>query len=551
MNRQERQTTEILRKLYLKLFLRGRRPGIGGRKMPTSVARKLAGTLVLYALVGIQSAFHAIGGVFPLSLQLHNITMLFTVLFVSGMSGSILFDEKEGDILLHRPLKPEQLLRAKIRTMIEIAMWLAAALNLGGLVSGTLINWRFLPAHLLSTGMSVLFCTSAVVLAYQICLRFFDREKIDNIMTTSQVLVAALAFLVIVMVPRLMKAGGSIQLEGLHTGFYLLPSAWFAGMDVFLTGSKNLEAFVLAVLATGATVALPWIAVVRLSDNYQKGLRKLEEHTPSRARKTSYRQRRGTRLPHIPVLSWFLRKPEVAVGFRLTTAYMLRDRQTKLSLYPGVAPFLIMPLLMLIPHAMEGSANDDSFVPLFGIAITSGYIGFLPLSALNILQFSKDSEAYDFFRLTPMRGPGPLVHGARLAVMTVLVVPSVLVIGAVTYFLARSSPDFLLLLLPGILTTPVYAHLTGSLGKSIPLSLPVEDARAATRGLWIAAAMIPSFIVSSLGLVAWKADVFGYFLAGEALLALALCLIMRLAINRLDWPRQETQAIIIGTPDDW
>jgi len=304
MTRQERQITEVLRKLYLKIFLRGGRPGGAGKKpkTPASVGRKLSGALVLYALIGLGSVQYAFRGVFPLSFQLHNITMIFTVLFVSGMSGSILYRHVAG-----------------------------------------------------------------------------RRDQ------------------------------------------------------------------------------------------------------PRRPRRRHLRQ---------------------------------------LALSPRPSPL----------HR---------------------HVGSLPLTALNIIQFSKDSDACDFLRLTPMRGPGPLVHGARLAVMTVLVAPSILLIAAISYVLVKSFPHFLLLLLPGILTTPVYAHLAGALGKSIPLSLPVEDSRSATRGLWIVAAMIPSFIVSGLGLLAWKTGVFGYFLAGEALLAGVFCLVMKRSIDRLKWPRQEASEIVIGTPEDW
>jgi len=538
MNRQDIQTGHILRKLYLTLFLRGGMAAGTLRKRkqtPTSVGRKMGISLVIYALSGLVFLGLASRAVFPFSLNLHNMTMLFVILFVSGSAGHVLFDEKENEILLHRPVAPEQILRAKIHVMVEISLWIALAFNLGGLVLGSLSNWRHLPAHLFSTGMLVLFCTSAVVLAYQICLRLFGREKLESVMATGQVLLIVLAYVSIYMLPRLAdseKYGAVLGIDTLPAGLFWLPSAWFAGLDSLLTGSQSPNALFLAALATSATLGVSWLAVVRLSAIYRQGMQKLAEHSPPTARESTSRRRWIELVSRMPVFSRLLRKPEVAAGFRLSLAYMLRDRHTKLTLYPGLTPLVILPLIMLVPRSLDGANSASPFL----LAFASSYLALLPLYAANIFQFSKDSEAFVFFHLSPMRGPGPLVHGARLAIMILLGVPSVLLLVILGYLVTK-SPAHLVMLLPGILSMPVYAHLAGVLGKGVPLSRPPEDAQSGNRGLWMIGATIPTLIVSGLGLLAWKTQVFGFFLAAEVLLVALLCLLMKRKIDKSTWPR--------------
>jgi hypothetical protein len=51
--------------------------------------------------------------------------------------------------------------------------------------------------------LEALFCTSCVVLVYQLCLRWFGRERLEGVMTAAQVLVSVGAVLCGQILPRL------------------------------------------------------------------------------------------------------------------------------------------------------------------------------------------------------------------------------------------------------------------------------------------------------------------------------------------------------------
>ena len=202
-----------LRRLFLTLFLRGRSArGLRKENTPNSVGSKLALTLVFYALFGLFALFFKGQPVFALSVYLHGMTFVFLGLFIAASAGEVLFNKEEADILLHRPVTPRALLRAKIGVLVQVSLWLAGAFNLGGFIVGVGARdggWSFPVVHAISTSLEALFCTGCVVLSYQVCLRWFGRERLEGLMTATQVLVAVGAVLAGQLVPRMfMGVGG-------------------------------------------------------------------------------------------------------------------------------------------------------------------------------------------------------------------------------------------------------------------------------------------------------------------------------------------------------
>ena len=91
---------KTLRQLYLTLFLRGHSSrGLQKEKAPKSVGRKLAGTLLLYALLGMLALFFLGQPVFMLSTYLHGMTFMFLGMFIASSAGEILFNKEEADTI--------------------------------------------------------------------------------------------------------------------------------------------------------------------------------------------------------------------------------------------------------------------------------------------------------------------------------------------------------------------------------------------------------------------------------------------------------------------
>jgi len=530
---EKRLAGKALRRLFLTLFLRGRTSrGLRRQTAPKSIGSKLALALVFYGIFGgfTAMALHS-QSLFTLSFYLHSMTLAFLGMFVASSSGEVLFNKEEGDILLHRPVSPRALLWAKVGVLVQVSLWLAGAFNLVGFFAGAMTgdgSWLFPPIHAISTALEALFCAGVVVMGYQLCLRWFGREKLDGIMTTVQVLFAVAFVLGTQVAPQMMgRYHGRMELRAGAWWINFLPPAWFGGFDDALAGSGGGGSWVLAALAVAATSAVLWLAFAKLARYYEAGLQTLGD-TPSVKPSQKTRRRRFGALVNAPPLRWWLRNPVSRASFLLTAAYLMRDRDVKLRIYPGVAPMLAMPVIFVLRDPTRSGGG-------FGTAFGAIYLGLIPLMALNLLQYSQQWQASDLFRAAPISGPAQLCHGARRAVLCFLTLPLLLLFALVAWWITGEDRSQLLLFLPGLIALPVYALVPSLGGRGVPLSLPIEEAKGAKRGLTMVAVMLVSMPMAGIALWAKRGGWLQWFLAGEVILAAGIYAALRAHLARVRW----------------
>jgi hypothetical protein len=519
-----RLQNRALRRLFLTLFLRGRSSrGLRKDRAPRSIGQKLGWTLLLYALFGLVALALLHSPVLELSVVLHSMTFLFLGMLVAASSGELLFNKEEADILMHRPVPPARLLWSKVRVLVEVSLWFAGALNLVCFVSGFFRprGWLFVPVHAVSVTVEALFTTGCVVLVYQLCLRWFGRERFESLVTTTQVLVSTAAVLAGQLAsPLLRRFHGHIDLSTRSRWLGLLPPVWFASFDDALAGEGSATSWILAGVGLAVTAALLVVVFGKLAKDYQGGLQALNE--------TSAAPRERRRWLHAivqaPPLRWWLRDPVTRAGFLLSCVYLLRDRDMKLRIYPALAPVIVLPAVYMFGMRMGA----------LGVVCAGAFITLLPLTALTILQYSQHWQASDAFRWAPLAGPAALSAGARRAVLVMIAAPALVAIAALCVLLGKASS--LPLLLPGVLAIPVYTLIPSLGGKGVPLVLPNEDAKAVRRGPLMVIPMLISMAVCGLGYAAWKSDWFGWFLLGESLVAIGVWVPMRALVQRARWP---------------
>lgn len=530
--------SETLRTLFMTLFLRGRSSrGLQKDQAPKSVAQKLRLTLLFYAAFGLLALPLVGQSVLLISVYLHAMTFVFLGMFIASSAGEVLFNREEADILLHRPIAPRMLLRAKIRVIVEVSLWLAIAFNLVGFFVGLGAsdgNWRFPFAHLLSTLMMTMFCTGTVVLVYQLCLRWFGREWLDNMMTTAQVIVSIGAVVAGQVVPQLLFRMDGLEIS-LNDSWWpmLLPPAWFAAVDDVLSSSPGWRSIFGAALAVASTGLVLWLSYAKLSDSYQEGLQMLGEArsaSPKRGRTRRFLER----VVDAPPLKWLLRDSIVRSSFLLTIAYLVRDRDVKLRVYPGLAPFLIFPVIMLAQSLRREGSMGSGFM----LAMVCGYAAVVPMTALDMLKFSQNWQAADVFRLVPLAGPARILRGARFAVLCLVAAPLIGVLAVCTAFSPGDASRWLMLI-PSLMLLPVFAILPHALGKAVPFSLPCDETSASTRGFVMIGAMMASMGIAGLSAWSLQGGWFLYFLLAETVAVVGIYSLLAHRVNKAPWQSLE------------
>ncbi len=524
--------SRALRRLFLMLFLRGRSARqLRVAKMPKSIAALLRTSLVVYAFIGVTSLGFGGATIFTLAVYLHAMTFILVGLFVAAAAGEVLFNAEEADILLHRPVNAGALLRAKIFVLLQVSILMAVAFNVLGIgvgVWGQHGSWRFLPAHLLSLTIMALFCAGAIVLTYQLCLRWFGRERLDGLMTTMQVAVSIFLVLGSQLLPQVMaRTGNSLGTLVLPWWVRLLPPAWFAGFDDVLTGGGRAESWLLAVIGVVATALILWLAFAKLAGDYERGLQQVGERS---ARAPRARRRWLDRAVAVPPLSWWLREPASRASFLLTAAYLGRDRDMKLRVYPAVSPMLVWPVLFLLPSRHGGAAA-------FPVAFAGVYMGLIPLMVLKLVRYSQNWQAADVFHMVPLAGPGELCHGARRAVLLLITAPMLLLFALLVVALRHDLAN-VALLLPGLIAIPIYAIVPCLGGRSVPCSAPPNSMESSRRGMTMMLVMLLSAVWGGIAIAGWKFGFFGWLVFAQAIVVAVVYAMMRASVARAAWPAE-------------
>ena len=528
-----------LRRLFLTLFLRGRSSrGLQKGGAPTSIGRRLALTLLFYGLFGLVALAFLRQSIFVLSIYLHAMTFLFTGTFIAASMGEILFNKEEGDILLHRPITPQQLLEAKVGVLVRVSLWLAFAFNLVGLIVGGMAldgGWLYPLVHAASLSLEALFCTALAVMVYELCLRWFGRERLDGLMTTAQVLVGIGIVVGSQLLPQMLRIGASgISFQFDAWWIALIPPAWFAGLDDAIVGSHALRSWWLALGALGGTAVACHFAFRVLARDFGAGLQKMGEIVSTRPARSGRRRLFPVLVESAP-LKWWLREPVAKASFLLTAAYLVRDRDVKLRVYPSLAPILIMPILMLFQNSSRRRDLDDQG---FGLAFAGAFMAIIPTMGIGLLRFSQQWQAADIFRAAPMAGPAPLCHGVRKAAIVLLGIPLAAGVTLVSWLMVHDA-NVLTLLLPGLIALPVFSLIPCLGGHAVPLSIPSEEAKSASRGLSLMGMMFGSMILSGLAMAAKHFGFFWWMILAESVVAVVSYVGLRAMVETARWPSME------------
>jgi len=507
----DREQLRALLKCYWRLSTRGRvarSMGRGGKP------RSLIVVLVMYMLVGLMTGIIVLStqiDLFTYTILVHSMTFFVVGMAVTSESGDILFNPNESDVLMHRPIDPRTLLLAKSINLVVFTLILATALNLFptffGLAAMGARAW-FPVVHLISMVVLCVFCAAAVVCTYGIVIKFLDREKFDNFAAWSQVAMSVLFIGGYQIVPRLLQRFEGLTLKPYARYLFPLPPAWFAGLDSWIAGNQGASGALLGLLGLVTTLTLAYVAIGKLSPSYSEGLTKINESRSSAPTRVRGRKRIAIRNP---ILRWWLRDPIELWSFRLAAAYMRRDRDIKLRLYPSLTIFLIFPLMSLLDRNRSGFSV---FVPL----MTVWMLGIMPLQALQTLQMSQHYLAADIFAIAPLRSAAPVFHGVRKAMLFYLLMPALCIAAILIGYLAPGGGSGLLLAVPGLVAIPVLSLFPALTEEYLPLSRPPSRGTQSSRNMVLMfMSMLAMAAVLIMSYAAWVFEIIWYVVGIEVI----------------------------------
>ena len=420
-----------------------------GRRTPTIIgsAKKTSKetdnhfikSLWVYGLMGMINIVFIIMGtnyIFQMSVIFGVMMFMLMTSLIADFS-SVLLDVRDKNMLLSKPVRSITLNMAKVIHIVHYLFFITVAL-VGPALAVALIRHGilFFLLFFLEIVLLDLFIVTLTALLYLGILRFFDGEKLKDIINYVQISLSIMVTVGYQLIGRL------FDLRNLNISFqprwwqYLIIPVWFgAPFEVLLKGNFNSHYIVFAVLA----LIMPILSIylyIKFIPAFERSLQKLN----------SYSQVKGNEHNILNVLSKILCSDKQERSFfKFASRIIGREREFKLRAYPTLGFALIFPFIFLANQmGSEGFRSVASSGLYFNIYFCAL---FLP-TVLVMMQYSADYKGSWVYRVMPIKGLGSIYRGCFKAFLVHLMLPIYLFecIAFLLIFGMRILPDLIAVL---------------------------------------------------------------------------------------------------------
>ncbi|OCA84361.1 hypothetical protein A8F94_16790 [Bacillus sp. FJAT-27225] len=472
--------------LAVKLAMDGRRAPVilgGMRKKEDKEENKFIKSLWLYGLFGLLlMPIILLGDHFLLQMTIYFGALMFILMtsLISDFS-SVLLDVRDRTILLPKPVSRKTVSMARAVHISVYMFFLTMALAAASLIVGLTVHGPvFFLLLLVSLILVDLLIIAVTALVYYFILRFFDGEKMRDIINYIQILLTvslALGYQLVGRTFEFINFGEAVQPEWWQA---FIPPVWLASLfELFLNGTKSQELGVFAALAfLGPIIGLA--VYIRLMPSFEKKMQKLAAGSgPSRVR-----------VPPLNTLSEKLICPDKVerAFYRFALAMMKSERDFRLKVYPSIGLSVMIPLILVLNQLQWSSFGELSeskyYLSIYMAALV------IPTSVM-MLKFSGRYKASWLFRAVPIESNAPLFGGTLKAFLVRLYLPvySLTAVGFCFIF----GIDVLPSLIGAFLAAVVYSIFCMVLIKgSLPFSESFEASQE-NNGLMTFVYLIPMF----------------------------------------------------------
>jgi hypothetical protein len=123
-------------------------------------------------------------------------------------------------------------------------------------------------------------------------------------------------------------------------------------------------------------------------------------------------------------------------------------------------------------------------------------------------------------------------------VLSLITFPAMAVYVGLALVLTR-QPAELVMIIPALLTLPVFAMIPCLRGDAVPFARAIETYKGAGRGFYVLGAMFAAMVIAGAAAAARHFGVLPYMLLGEAVLVSIVYAAMRRSVERSRWTSLE------------
>ncbi|MEK0286964.1 hypothetical protein [Caldifermentibacillus hisashii] len=411
--------------------------------------------------------FIFLGGnyLFLMSLIFGIIMFMVMTTMVSDFS-TVLLDIRDKNILYTRPIDRKTINMAKnVHVMFYLLLLTAALVGipvLAGLFRHGVIFFLITVTELILLNMFIVVITALI---YMAILKFFDGEKLKDIINYVQIILSLSIMVGYQVVVR------SFELVNLDIVFIpkwwhlFIPPIWFAApYELFLNHVFSPTMVVLSIFAVLIPIA-SFLLYLRLIPSFEKSLEKL---SALQAQKEKKRGKIGESL-----LKLICRDQTERASFCFAGIMMKTERDFKLRVYPSLGFSIVIPFILFFNQIASQPFAETAASNLY----LSIYFAMIVIpSVVLMLSFSGKYKGAWIFQVIPVQNMETIISGTLKAFLVRLYVPIYVLLSVIfaAIFGVRIIPDLVIV----FLTSCLYTLICFLFRKiTMPFSEPFEAAK--------------------------------------------------------------------------
>ena len=461
----------VMRKiLELKLTMDQRRvPTILSQNTKKKEGNQFLKSLWIYALYGltlVPFVFLGDNYLFQISIIAGIAMFILSTSMISDFS-SVLLDVRDKVILNTKPVNNRTINAAKfIHIAIYLTLLTGAFIAIPAIVFLFTKGFIYFLLFLIEIILIDLLILAFTALIYMVVLRFFDGEKLKDIINYVQILLAVAVVIGYQIIIRLFDFVDFEYVYDFSWWHVLLPPVWFgAPFELVLNQNYSSEIILLSLFALLGPIVSIFLYYV-LMPSFERNLQKLMEESSTKSKKK-------WTLNNL-IEKFICSSREERIFYRFSSIMISRERDFKLKVYPSVGMSLVFPIIFLFNNlssqTLEELGQGRSFLTIYFSNIIVGTVVYM-------LQFSAKYKGAWIFQTTPIQKHAIVYSATLKAVFVKLYLPIVLVL-AVLYiwvFSFRILPDLAVVVVSALLQLLISYKMFNN-GK-YPFTEPIETAQ--------------------------------------------------------------------------
>ncbi|KOA18543.1 hypothetical protein CLHOM_34450 [Clostridium homopropionicum DSM 5847] len=450
--------------------------------------------------------------IFQMSLIFGILIFMLMSTLISDFS-SVLLDIRDKNIIFTKPVDSKTLNVAKAIHVFIYMLFLTVALAGLALITSIIKHGiLFFIIFLLEIILMNLFIVVITALIYILILKFFDGEKLKDIINYVQI------GLSIVIAVEYQLVGRLFNIVHINVTFvpkwwqYFIVPIWFgAPFEVILKKNYNTNFIIFSALA----VIIPIISIalyIKFIPVFERNLQKLNNNT-SRGKKDS--KRLINAISKIVCLT-----KEERSFFTFATNIVKNEREFKLKVYPSLGFSIIFPFIFIFNDLRSKGWSKIAASKMY---LTIYLCAILIPTLITMMKFSGKYKAAWIYKVLPIKETASIFKGTLKAFIIKLLIP-IFIVESIIFmgiFGLRIFDDLILVLLNMLLYVVLCFKFTK---KALPFSQSYEVAQQGEEVLSTLGLMM---LLGALWLIHYVCALNSY--------GVYMCILVMISIDAIAW----------------